>query len=100
MRDLYCMMDEEVDGALEYAKMAFSYKDSMPALSKAFDQMASDEMRHANMIEAEINKVVEGEKKNPASTEVGMTAIFDFMHERYTEKLARARVYQSKAKGG
>ena len=41
-------MDDELDGAEEYAEGALHYKESHPALAKHMHDMAMDELRHAS----------------------------------------------------
>lgn len=46
-------MDEELDGAEEYAEGAHAYKDEHPMLAKHMHDMAMDELRHAHYINDE-----------------------------------------------
>ena len=46
-------MDEELDGAEEYAEGAHAYKDTHPMLAKHMHDMALDELRHAHYINDE-----------------------------------------------
>jgi ferritin len=41
-------MDDELDGAEEYAEKALHYKESHPALAKHLHDMSMDELRHAS----------------------------------------------------
>ena len=100
MHDLYHMMDEEVEGAETYARKAVEYKEKMPNLAKTFDAMSADEMKHANLLEAEINGAIANEKKAGHTVPPEMDAIYNFMHGHYADKLAMARVMQAKYKGG
>lgn len=48
IEDMAERMDDELDGAEEYAVAAIHNKESHPALAKHYHDMAMDEMRHAS----------------------------------------------------
>ena len=50
---LSCLIDEEIDGACGYAKLALKYKDERPQLAQTFYSLTVDEMKHIDILHDE-----------------------------------------------
>lgn len=86
---------EELTDAEEYAKSACEHKTKNPEEAKKFDSLASDEQKHAGMIEQEINNIIKA--ATPGSPE---HVIHEFMADAIHDGWMRAKNVQSCYKGG
>ncbi len=95
MRELYGMLMEELSGAESYSRLACEHKAKNPEMAKKFDSIATDELKHAGIIEAETANIV---KASGAESEE--TTIYDFMSDAISDAWTRAKSMQSRYKGG
>ena len=95
LRKLYGMLMEELAGAEDYSRMACDHKMKNPEAAKKFDAIASDELKHAGIIEQEINAIAKASA--PDSVE---NIICDFMSEPIADAWMKAKSMQSRYKGG
>ena len=86
MKFLYGRVMEELTDAEVYFGKACATKRSAANVSKLFAQIADDELKHAEMLDKEIQKIVE-------SVEDGSNehVIFDFMRDATADAYRRAR---------
>ena len=94
LRWLYGKLMEELTDAEEYAKSACEHKTKNPEEAKKFDILASDEQKHAGMIEQEISNIVKA--TTPESPE---HIIYDFMSDAISDAWMKAKAMQSRYKG-
>ena len=99
IKELTEMIDEELDGAEEYAKCALKYKDSHSTLAKTFYDVSTDEVRHVNLLHDEVVKIIEAHRKEHGEPPAPMMAIYEYMHDRHIEKANAIRMYQSQYRG-
>lgn len=62
------LIDEELDGAKEYAERYLEYKQSKPQWSKMCAEMASDELKHAEYIREIGQQTIDGLSWVPEDT--------------------------------
>ena len=86
---------EELTGAEDYSRMACDHKAKNPESAKRFDAIASDELKHAGIIEQEINAIVKASA--PDSNE---NVIYEFMSDAIADAWTKAKAMQSRYKGG
>lgn len=77
------MIDDEVEGALEYANLYCEMKDEQPNEAKEVKEIAMQEIEHYNMLTKIAEKMIE-------SNEIHM--LFDYLHKRNNKKIANAKM--------
>lgn len=77
-------MDDELDGAEEYAVAAIHNKDSHPALAKHYHDMAMDEMRHASYFSDAAMEYV----KTHAADKPELKHVWDFVKRHADKEIA------------
>ncbi len=81
-------IDEEVNDAETYAKLAAKYKDSDKELSATFSALSEQELSHSDMLHKQAVRIISAYgKEAPAS----MQAIWDWEHEKIVDRTARVR---------
>ena len=99
IKELSEMIEEELDGAEEYAKMALMHKNDNPNLAKTFYDIATEEMRHVDMLHGEVVRLIETHKKEHGEPPALMKAMYDYMHERQIEEAKEVRLYLAEFRG-
>lgn len=84
IEDMAERMDEEIDGAEEYAEDALRHRESHPTLSKHMHDMAADELRHASYF---CDAATEYVKAHPERPE--LRHVWDFV-KRHSDKRIEA----------
>jgi rubrerythrin len=99
IKELSEMIEDELDGAEEYAKMALIHKADNPNLAKTFYDIANEEMRHVDMLHGEVVRLIEAHKREHGDPPAVMKAIYDYMHERHIEEAKEVRMYLAEFRG-
>lgn len=98
IKKLSAMIDEEMDGACEYAKDALMYKDERPELADMFYKMSLVEMEHMSNLHNAVVKIINEYKDKNGEPPVGMMAIYDYLHEKQIDKANEVKRYQEQYK--
>ena len=80
------MIEEELEDAEKYAKCSLKHRDDDPELSHVFHELATEEMRHADMLHGEVVKLIEKHKHEHGDPPAAMLAVWEYVHERNIEK--------------
>lgn len=93
MKKLYEMLEDRVDSAKHFAKCAMHEKCCYPIMAKTFYDISVDDMNNAKKLQDEVERLIKSTDEEAES--VQMMAVFDYMTDRMTEKMARVREYQN-----
>ena len=92
-------IDEELEGAEAYAKCALKHRDEHPTLARVYHEMSLDEMRHVDMLHAEIVKLIEEYRKTHGEPSAVMKYVYEYLHEKQIEEANEVKMYQSQYRG-
>lgn len=98
IKEIAAFIDDEVEGVLEYAKMAVFYKDTRPTLSAVYSQLATVESGHVTKLHAEAAKLVKEAEGKGVEYPQAMRDKWDAEHKASIDKMAEARTYLSMVK--
>lgn len=76
------LIDEELDGAKDYIKLARREKDAHPQLSSTFAELAEAEMGHVKTLHAEAASLIEDYRAKNGEPPADMLAIYNYEHEK------------------
>ena len=99
IKELTEMIEEEIKGGMHYAKLAVMHKTDNPVLAKTFFDISTDEMRHVDLLHAEVVKLIEEHRKTKGEPPASMLAVYDYLHEKHIEEAKEVKVYQNQYKG-
>jgi Mn-containing catalase len=99
IKELTEMIEEELEGACDYAKRAVALKDSSPNLAKTFYDISLDEMRHVNLLHEEVKRLIEMHRIDHGEPPAPMMAVYEYLHGKHIEKANNIKMYQSQYKG-
>lgn len=93
------MIEEELEGAEDYAKNAVKHKEDNPGLAKVFYEISLDEMRHINMLHEEVATIITDYRREHGDPPQAMLAVYEYLHEKHIERANRIKMYQAQYKG-
>ena len=93
------MIEDELEGAEEYAKCAIKYKEENPLLAKTFYDISMDEMRHVTLFHGEVVRAIEQYRKEHGEPPAAMQAVYDYLHGKQIEEANEVKNYQMQYKG-
>lgn len=87
------MIEEELEGAEEYAKCALEYKDENPTLANVFYDIANQEMRHVNMLHDQVVAIIKKHREQHGEPPAPMMAVYEYLHKKHIEEAAEVKNY-------
>ncbi len=93
------MINDEIDDAKKYAKLAVKYKEENPVLAQIFYGMSTDEYRHgAVVLHEKVSDIIKQYRKDHGEPPEAMLAVYNYLHEKHIEKANEAKMYQEQYK--
>lgn len=84
-------IEEELEGAEHYAKMATKYRDEDKQLADTYARMAQTEMGHVNDLHEHAVRLIEDQKKAGVQVPASMQAVWDWEHGKHVDTAARVK---------
>jgi Mn-containing catalase len=89
------LVEEELDGAENYIKMALTHKDDNASLAKVLYDISTQEMNHVAMLHDEVVKLIEEHRREKGDPPAMMLAVYNYLHERHIDKANKIKIMQS-----
>ena len=93
IQELSEMIEEEIDGAEDYAKEALKYKTSDPGLAQTFYEIAGVELEHVNMLHKQVVRIIEQHRREHGEPPAPMQAVYDYLHNKHIEEVSEVKHY-------
>lgn len=93
------MIDDELDGAREYACEAVKLKSTDSTLASTLYDISTQEMSHVTRLHSEASRLIEAYRKEHGDPPVDMLAIYDYLHEKQIDRANEIKVLQGQYKG-
>ena len=88
------LINEELDDACRYAKLANETKDEYRSLSETFFGLSQEEMRHSATLHGEVTKLIESYRREHGEPPENMKAVYDYLHQKSIDKAEKVKRYQ------
>lgn len=92
IKKLSKMIKEEICDAEKYANLAIQYKEEDKTLADMFYDLANEELKHMNLIHAQVVRLINAQKASKGAPPEGMQMIYDYLHEEQMDDVKRIRV--------
>lgn len=100
IKELSEMIEEELDGAENYARCALKHKEDNPGLSNVFYEISTQEMRHVNMLHEEVVKLIKTHREKHGEPPAAMMAVYEWEHNRQIERSQKIKILQNQFRDG
>lgn len=88
------LIEEEIHDVHKYAELAVNFKDDHPALAQVFYNLSTQEDGHQSALHNEVVKIIEDHRRKHGEPPAAMMAVYEYVHKKHIDALAKARVYQ------
>ena len=93
------MITDELNDAEKYAKCALKEKEEHPSLAQTFYSLATDEMKHMNMLHDETVKIINDYRSQGQEVPVEMQAVYDYLHKKQMERAINIKIIMESYRG-
>lgn len=87
-------IDDELQDACDYAKLALEYRATDPETARLFARLSGEETTHATALHDCVLGHMEAYRQKGLEVPEGMMAVYECLHERQIEKAARVQLLQ------
>ena len=94
IQDLSVSIDEEIDDAIKYVKMAIEYRDDYPMVADAIYKLSEEEMKHMSILHGLVTGIIEDYRKKNGDVPESMKMLYDILHRKQIAHAAEAKAYQ------
>lgn len=88
-------IEDEIDDATKYAKLALECKDEYPALATAVYKISDEEIKHMMTLHEMVVSIINDFRKKNGEPPESMLMLYDILHGKQIEHMAKAKAYQS-----
>lgn len=93
IKKLAGMIDEEIDGAMEYARDACQYKNDYPDISRMWAELAEQELKHIGRLHEAVVEQIDFARSTGQEIPAGMMEMYDWIHARQLERVNAVKNY-------
>ena len=88
-------IEEELNDARSYVKMAIEVKDEHPELSRTLYNISTQEMEHMNLLHGEVTQIIKRYRETNGEPPADMMAVYDYLHKKQIEKSLEVKMLQT-----
>lgn len=102
MKTIELLMDhieDELNDACTYAKLALEYKSTDPEMANLFYKLSGEEMSHMTALHNNILRHIDTYKRTHGEAPEAMRAVYEHLHKRHIDRAERVGVLQSMFQG-
>lgn len=97
MKIIKCLSDyieEELQDSEKYIKKALKIKQDYPEVAELFNMLSGEEMKHMNLLHAQVTKIIDSYRKTNGEPPAAMMAVYDYLHEKFIEEAKEVKILQ------
>lgn len=92
-------IEEELEGAEHYAKLATQYKDEDRELADTYAKLANVELEHVDALHGQAVRLIKAQKAAGVETPAPMQAVWDWEHGKMVDTTARIKTMLTMYRG-
>lgn len=88
-------VEEEIEDAKKYAKMALQYREERNDLALIYNKMSEEEMGHMMRLHDIVTVLIKDYRAKNGEPPPDMMAVYNYLHNKHMEKAAEVKSLQS-----
>ena len=88
-------IEEELEDAECYAKMALEYRDEYPEFSRIANNLSAQEMDHMNSLHQIVVNLIDQYRRTNGEPPAAMQAVYDYLHAKHIDHAAKVKTLQT-----
>lgn len=92
IKELIEQIEDELDGAEEYAEDAAKHRTDHPELAQVYHDIALQELHHVDLLHGEVVKMIADYRKKNGEPPAAMLAVYEYMHEKFIKRDTEVRL--------
>ena len=84
-------IEDELEGAAEYAELAAEYKGVDDSISSMYAEMAEQELKHVDRLHGKAVEIIKKHRQENGEPPEAMQAVWDWEHKKMINKAAGVR---------
>lgn len=88
------MIDDEICGIKDYAKLAIQMKDDYPIMADKIYTLSKEEEGHMRTLHDIVTQIISKYRQENGEPPADMLAVYNYVHEKSIEKYEKAKRYQ------
>ena len=93
------MIEDEIDGALDYARKACEWKIEQKKLAATMWDLAHEELSHVSRLHDDVVRIIDEYRQEKGKPPADMLAVYEYLHKRHIDEVADVRRYLDMYKG-
>lgn len=99
IEELSDYIEDEIEDAGKYAKIANEYKETRPALAELYFKLSNEELGHMSQLHMQVTAAIEAYKKEHGAPPEHMMKLYEILHRKHMENAATVKGMLSLYKG-
>ena len=99
IKEISEQIEEEVEGALWYAKEAVMISHDHPGFAKTLHTIAEEELHHVDLLHGEVVKLIEAHRREHGEPPAAMMAVYEYLHKKQIDKVAEVKAVLEQYRG-
>lgn len=91
-------IEDELEDACTYARLALEYKERDPDVAKLFWELSNEEVSHMDRLHKAVVTKIDQYRREHGEAPAGMTALYDYLHRRQMDKAGKVAALQGRYK--
>lgn len=88
-------IEDEIEDAECYAKMALEYRDEYPEFARIANNLSAQEMDHMNSLHTIVTNLIDQYRRTNGEPPPAMQAVYDYLHKKHIDHAAKVKALQS-----
>ena len=94
IRMLSDMIEDEIEGACEYAKKALEWRTEYPEVADMLYVLSTEEMKHITKLHTLVADIIQRYREKEGEPPATMMAVYEYLHKKHIDKVAEIKHYQ------
>ena len=99
IKTLSCKIEDELEDAENYAKLANELKDERPGLAKTLYTISTQEMEHMKILHEAVTQIIDEYREEKGDPPAAMQAVYDYLHARHIDRAREVKSMQALFRG-